>query len=139
MIPTNTNYYEDLTQDFQIVNEVELPTKTYKLDYYNNRVKGLTDKQEAMKQAIYKILNTERYDYKIYSSNYGVELKELIGQHVAYVVPEAERRIKEALLWDERITRVFDFQFEIKKKVVNVEFKCNTIFGEIAVDIGVNY
>lgn len=139
MIPTNTNYYEDLTPDFQIVNEAELSTKTYKLDYLNDRVKGLTDKQEAMKQAIYKILNTERYDHVIYSSNYGVELKELIGEHVAYVVPESERRIKEALLWDERITRVYDFEFNINKQVIEITFKCDTIFGVINIETGVNF
>lgn len=139
MIPKVTNYYEDLAPDFTIADDIEQPSLTYKLDYHNDRVKGCTNGQEAMKQAIYKILNTERYDYKIYSSNYGVELKELIGEHIAYVIPEAERRIKEAILWDSRITDVFDFEFEIDKKILNVKFKCSTIFGEVNIETVVNY
>lgn len=139
MIPTVTNDYEDLIADFEIVNQNEQPTYTYSLDYINDKMYGYKDNQEAIKQAIYKILNTERYDHVIYSSNYGVELKELVGKHIAYVIPEAERRIREALIWDERITSVFDFSFEINKKVVDVTFKCNTIFGEVAVETVVNY
>lgn len=140
MIPTITSDYEDLISDFQgSINQEEQPTYTYKLEYEKDRTIGWTDKQEAMKQAIYKILNTERYDFVIYTPNYGIELKNLIGQHVAYVIPEAERRIREALMWDSRITGVFEFSFEINKKIVDVSFKCNTIFGEIPMNIGVEF
>lgn len=45
----------------------ESPTKTYKMKLFGDRINGSTDEQEAMKQAIYKILNTERYSYPIYS------------------------------------------------------------------------
>lgn len=139
MIPVITNNYEDLVADFELVNKNEQPTYTYKLDYNNNRLIGWTDKQEAMKQAIYKMLNTERYDHVIYSDNYGVELRDLIGEHIAYVIPESERRIREALIWDERIINVFDFKFEVNKKAVGVTFKCNTIFGVIDIETEVNY
>lgn len=139
MIPSVTLDYEDLIADFEIVNQIEQPTHTYNLQYAKDRTVGWTDEQEAMKQAIYKILNTERYDHVIYSDNYGVELHELIGEHIAYVIPETERRIREGLMWDERITSVFDFDFEINKKQVDVTFKCNTIFGEIPVNFGVEF
>lgn len=139
MIPTITADYEDLIADFEVVNQKEQPTHTYKLDYMNDRMYGYADGQEAMKQAIYKILNTERYDHVIYSDNYGVELRDLIGEHIAYVIPEAERRIREALIWDERITSVFDFDFDVQKKQVGVTFKCNTIFGEVEIETVVNY
>lgn len=139
MIPRVTTDYEDLIADFEVVNQNEQPTHTYKLDYMNDRVIGWTDEQEAMKQAIYKILNTERYDFVIYSDNYGVELRDLIGEHIAYVIPEAERRIREALIWDERITSVFDFEFDIGKKSVGITFKCNTIYGEVNIEREINY
>lgn len=139
MIPTVTTDYEDLIADFEIVNQTEQPTHTYRLDFVNDRLIGWADGQEAMKQVIYKILNTERYEHVIYSDNYGVELRDLIGEHIAYVIPEAERRIREALMWDERITSVFDFEFEINKKQVDVTFKCNTIFGEVDIETVVYY
>lgn len=139
MIPTVTDYYEDLSDDFVISELKEQPTFTYRLDYENDKMYGYVDNQEAMKQVIYKILNTERYNHVIYSDNYGVELRDLIGEHIAYVIPEAERRIREALIWDERITSVFDFEFDIGKKSVGITFKCNTIFGEVNIETEINY
>ena len=55
MIPSTTAFLE---QDFEIE---EQPTHTYKMNLASELVRGYTDYQEAMKQAIYKILNTERY------------------------------------------------------------------------------
>ena len=56
-----------------------------------------------MKQAIYKILNTERYQYVMYSWNYGIETLDLYGEPVSWGCPELESRIREALMTDDRI------------------------------------
>lgn len=105
------------------------PSYTYKL--HAQRVSGYVDGLDAYKQAIFKLLNTERYEYIIYSWNYGVELKDLFGQHIAYVVPELERRIREAIMQDDRTVSVTDFQFDTSKfGEVAVKFKANSIFGE---------
>lgn len=139
MIPTATATTDDLINDFEVVTEVMQPTKTYRMKLDTMRVQGLTDGQEAMKQAIFKILQTERYKYpKVYSDNYGVEFWDLIGQPIPYVLPEIERRITEALTWDERITSVNNFEFETKKKIVHVTFTANTIYGEIDIETAVN-
>ena len=80
------------------------PSYTYSLDYArDSQIRGFTDELEAMKQAIYKIINTERYEYIIYSWNYGIELQDLFGQPIPYVYAELQRRISEALLADDRI------------------------------------
>lgn len=133
MIPTTVER-EELTNDFEVKRAEDLPTKTYHMRLERDRVLGVTDGQAAMKQAIFKILQTERYQYEIYSNNYGVEFLELIGKSIYYVLPEIERRIKEALLWDERITRVYNFTFEIKKEAVSVKFYADTIFGTVEID-----
>ena len=60
------------------------PSKTYVMNIDGERITGtMTDDIEAVKQAIYKILNTERYQYPIYSWNYGVELADLFGKPIA--------------------------------------------------------
>ena len=83
----------------------------------------------------YCILNTERYDYLIYSWNYGVEIKNLIGEHLTYVIPELERVIEEALLQDDRIEEVNNFNFEIvSKNELLVTFEVVTIEGIIDVE-----
>lgn len=63
------------------------------------------DGREAMEQVIYKILNTERYRYVVYSWNYGIELMDLFGMPADYVCPVLEKRISEALLQDDRIMK----------------------------------
>ena len=136
MIPTTIAIGEDISVDFE--GEKLQPTKTYRMALGDIRVQNYTDGQAAMKQAIFKALQTERYDHpKIYSNNYGVEFKDLIGKSIYYVIPEIERRITEALTWDERITEVKDFNFESKKGNILVNFTACTIFGEISSSVGV--
>ena len=55
MIPSTIGF---LDQDFEIE---EQPSKTYKMDLDGNSVRGFCDKLEAIKQTIFRILNTERY------------------------------------------------------------------------------
>lgn len=134
MIPSTTAFLE---QDFEIE---EQPTHTYKMNLESELVRGYTDGQEAMKQAIYKILNTERYQYIMYSWNYGIELLDLYGEPVSYVCPELERRITEALTWDDRIKSVDNFEFNISKKgEILVTFTAHTIFGDVVAEKVVNF
>ncbi len=103
-------------------------------------VNGYWDEIQAMKQVVYKILNTARYRYIIYSWNYGIELEDLFGKPVSFVCPEIERRITEALLQDDRIEAVDSFLFDISKRhIVHVTFNVQTIFGEIGIEKEVSY
>ena len=133
MIPsTNTILSQDL--------EVEtLPSKNYKMQIEHDVINGFCDELEAMKQVVFKILNTERYQYIIYSWNYGIELLDLYGEPVTYVCPELERRIEEALLADSRIVRVSDFEHDTSVKgVVHTTFTVHTVFGDFAAEKEVN-
>lgn len=134
MIPSNTGFLE---QDFEIERQ---PTHTHKMNLEAHLIRGYTDGLEAMKQAIYKILLTERYQYVMYSWNYGIELLDLFGMPVSYVCPELERRITEALTWDDRIESVDNFEFDLSKKgVVHVSFTAHTIFGDVQAEREVNF
>lgn len=134
MIPsTNTILSQDL--------EVEtLPSKNYKMQIEHDVINGFCDELEAMKQVVFKILNTERYQYILYSWNYGIELLDLYGEPVTYVCPELERRITEALVQDDRIDSVDSFVFDVtEKRTVKVTFTVHTIFGEIEAEKVVNF
>ena len=117
------------------INAIEIktqPSLNYRMNIDKETVGGLCDKQEAMKQVIYKILNTERYKYLIYSWNYGIELKDLFGQPVKEVIGELESRITEALIQDDRINSVDSFVFDTSKRhIVAANFTVHTIFGDI--------
>lgn len=101
---------------------------------------GQCDGVDALKQTIFKILNTERYQYEIYSWNYGVELVDLYGEPTSFVLPEIERRVQEALSMDDRITSVDSFEFDVSKKgVVAVNFTVHSIYGDLSEEMVVNY
>lgn len=122
----------------QSITEKEMPSKDYALNIDLGRVNGTVEGLEAVKQAIYFILNTERYEYLIYSWEYGVEFTDLIGRSHTFVIPEIERRITEALTQDDRISGVSDFEFEKTKTGLHVTFKVATKFGDVESEVNVN-
>ena len=133
MIPSTVGF---LDQDFDIE---EQPSRTYKMDLEGNTVRGFVDEQEAMKQTIFRILSTERYQYVIYPWWYGIETIDLYGEPVTYVCPELERRITEALEVDTRIISVGDFEHDISVKgVIHTTFTVRTIYGDIKAEREVN-
>lgn len=110
------------------------------MNFERENINGFRDNADAMQQVIYKILNTERYQYLIYSWNYGIELKDLFGRQVNYVCPELERRIIDALIQDDRIEYVDSFSFDIETRhIVAVTFVAHTIFGDVKIEKVVNY
>lgn len=115
------------------------PSKNHKMHIGKDFINGKCDTIEAMKQVIYKILNTERYQHIIYSWGYGVQTIDLYGEPVTYVCPELERRITEALTCDDRIDSCNNFIFNTSLKgVVKVNFTVHTIFGDVNADKVVN-
>ena len=131
MIPSIDILTEEIT-------DVTYPNRTYKIVIDSNRISGYTDDLDSIIQAIYLILSTERYQFIIYSWDYGIELLDLIGKPMPYVISELPRRIKEALIQDDRITDVVDFEFEHKGKVLHTTFKVITTLGEIPTELEVN-
>lgn len=131
----------------QEITEVTYPTRTYKieirfdpeetLDEIDDRINGYTDDMDAVKQAIYLILSTERYQFIIYSWDYGVELVDLFGKPMPYVMSEVPRRITEALTQDDRISGCKDFEFEITGKQLLTRFTAETTAGDIPTELEV--
>jgi hypothetical protein len=120
------------------LNVVAQPSKQHRMDLDKSLIRGTCDSLEAVKQSIFKILNTERYAYLIYSWNYGIELIDLYGQPTMYVCPEIKRRVQEALLQDDRITGVDNFEFDTSSKgVVSVTFTVHTLFGDLNEEMAV--
>lgn len=111
-------------------------TKTYKLSH--NKIQGFTNDLQALEQAIYKELNTEMYEYPIYSFSYGIELESLLGKEAIYVQIELKRRIVECLMKDSRILNVDNFIFTVKGDELLCEFNVSSIYGEIDISKGVN-
>ncbi len=111
-----------------------MPSKTYKLDTNIGRIRGHTDALAAMEQTVYKILATERFWYRIYTPNYGVELDGLVGERRAYVKGDIARRLQEALTTDDRITGISALSVEFEREHMAVSFVVHTLHGNVTVE-----
>lgn len=120
--------------DIKNLEVVKQPSLQHKMNLNDSFIAGKCDGKEGLKQAVYKILSTERYENVIYSRNYGVELKDLFGQPVKTVIALIESRIKEALIQDDRITDVDSFIFDTSQKhKVSVTFTVHSELGDFEV------
>lgn len=108
---------------------------TWKLDPNQGRIAGYIDELEAVKQATYMILKTERGRYEIYPDWYGVELNELYGLSRDRVEMRLPVLIEEALSQDARISSIDDIylEFEGSRCVCHVSATC--IFGQYSVSV----
>lgn len=124
-----------LDNEAQAVEAEEEPSLTFRLDENSKRIIGKIDEMDAIRQAIYCILRTERYQYEMYSEDYGCELQDLIGQPAPLVFINLQDNIRDALLADERILAVDQFQFEeAGRGAVAVSFVVETELGEIEIE-----
>ncbi len=120
-----------LTAGIEIQRQV-FPNETYRL--LPEKIEGFVDELEALKQAIYKVLSTERYEYPIYGFSYGIAWKELIGAEQPFIRAEMKRMIEEALLEDDRILEVDGFDFEFSEDICHCTFEVHSIYGEIEIE-----
>lgn len=124
----------DFAEDFEVEKE---PSKTFKIDWENSEVVGYVDGLEAIRQAIYLMLETERFTHAIYSWDYGFEKSKFTGAPNELVAFELEGAIKEALMQDDRIIDVKDFEIKREKDVAAVMFTAVTELGNIESEVNV--
>lgn len=120
---------QEIIDNGLVISEDLETTRTYKL--WDDKIQGFIDNLEALKQAIYKVLVTEKYEYPIYGFSYGIELENLIGKDPVYVKIELKRRIRECLLRDERIVSVDNFRYTVNGDRMECTFDVISIYGEV--------
>lgn len=131
MLPQN-KFFDEETQNMVLSDKKPfLPCLNHKMNFKQKRIYGKIDSVDSVMQSVYKIINTERYRYIIYSDDYGIELEDLMGKPVSYAAAELPSRIRDALLYDDRIISVDNFNFNSEKRhSLSCEFTVNSIFGE---------
>lgn len=138
LLPT---FSDEIVEDFEYTQE---PGYTYRMkvdmeDGTAGQFVGHIDGLQAVEQAVYKVLNTERGEDEIYRDQYGIEIDDLFGKPIPYVIPELDRRVKDALLQDDRISSIGNFTFEIPKKgIIHMTFTVTSIYGEIVISQNIN-
>lgn len=122
MIP-NKNYITETTE--------VIPSNTYFINFSVKEIQNKITGLNAIKQAIYMMLNTEKKAFTIYPLDYGVSFEKYIGQHYDFITGDAPREIKESLLKDNRILDVTNFKFSKEKEKIFITFTVVTVYGEI--------
>lgn len=115
MLPDHRMRYEEEEEDYDILIKPQ-PSLCHYLNQKEKKLIGTTDGLEAVKQAVYFMLNTERYEHEIYPANYGIQCRDLIGTSKSHVISEIKGRIIEALQQDDRIESAGNFKLEEAKK-----------------------
>ncbi|RXZ77241.1 DUF2634 domain-containing protein [Paenibacillaceae bacterium] len=113
------------------LDDSQQPSYTYNLDLQRGRVHGMTDGLGAIRQFVYKTLQTDRFLHDIYSDDYGAELSVNAGEE------DLERWIVEALTQDDRIDDVTDFVFTAQQDSVLIAFTVESNLGQIEVTFDV--
>jgi SpoVK/Ycf46/Vps4 family AAA+-type ATPase len=95
---------DSILEEDDDIEEITLPSLTYQVS--NGRIVGNIDGLDAMRQAIDKLLRTERFIFEIYSDQYGNDLDELVGKEYEYVEADIARVLDEAIMGDDRVDSV---------------------------------
>jgi hypothetical protein len=117
--------------------------KDFKMYYDNEIMLGFTQNDiERLKQWIYNCLMTERYDYEIFTHNFGVSLKNLLGGETerGLLTQQIADNIRDGLTYDDRINDVtdFDISFDDLAGTITAKFNVQSIYGEISISAEVN-
>lgn len=120
------------------IETVAFPSNTYRLT--EDQIVGDIDGIEAIKQAVFHILSTERYAYAIYENNYGSELEKYLGRSFSYLEATIQDTLRDALLQDDRITAVnVTSVTKTKKDSALILFTVISDRGSFNMEVDVNF
>lgn len=106
------------------------PSLTWGIDQETKRIVGTVDLLDAVRQAIAAYLNIERFRWPIYQPYTGIEFNDLPGLPFGYVGAELQRRVRDALLVDDRITGISDFTYTASGDSLSASFTVNSVYGD---------
>lgn len=76
---------------------------TYYIDSKTGHLSSMIDNKESVIQAVFKALDTQKFEYQIYSWFYGLDMEPFIGQDIEYIRVNIRRYLEDCLLQDDRI------------------------------------
>lgn len=115
---------------------IEVP-REYGIDFTTGQLTGkIVEGIEAIKVWIWLCMHTERFRHAIYSSDYGTALDQYFGHVLSdeYINTDCESEISDALLMNEYIESIEDFEVIRNSDTLNIKFRVVTKFGSLEVD-----
>ena len=122
-----------LEEDEPVETTEVLPSLTFALDLENGVIGGYIDGETAIQQFIRKAIYTARNRYLIYSDGYGSEVEDIASQNLPLSVLEIEipRLIEDALIYDDRIASVDNFDISQEGDKLIISFEVTLTNGEL--------
>lgn len=115
---------------------IEVP-REYGIDFTTGQLTGkIVEGLEAIKVWVWLCMHTERFRHAIYSADYGTSFEQYIGHVLSdeYINTDCESEISDALLINEYIESIEDFEAVKDGEHLRVSFRAVTKFGSIEVD-----
>lgn len=113
------------------------PSATFRFDFETNRITSeVINGIEAIEQFIYLTLQTRRFIHPVYPDEIGEEVHECVENPentIAFKKSEIPRLIEEALIYDDRIERVYGFIITEKEDSLYVSFEVDTVEGYLSI------
>lgn len=114
---------------------VTQPSQTWLINRQTMRVQSSTNGLTAVRQAVDIMLNTKRFGWQIYGSNIGEELDMLIGEDAGYIISTFPQMVEDALMIDERILGVENFQYTLDGSTITWTFDVHTVYGDFSEEV----
>ena len=88
---------------------------------------------EGIKVWIYKAIKTNRYEFEIYTWDYGSEIESLLGKgfQIGFIKSETKRYIEEALSVNPYITKINKIDVDFKTDILTAYVDLETIYGRL--------
>ena len=115
---------------------IEVP-REYGINFTTGQLTGkIVEGLEAIKVWVWLCMHTERFRHAIYSSDYGTSLEQYFGHVLSdeYINTDCESEITDALLMNEYIDGIEDFEVVRNYDSLDIKFRVVTKFGSLEVD-----
>ena len=88
---------------------------------------------EGIKVWIYKAIKTNRYEFEIYTWDYGSEIESLLGKgfQIGFIKSETKRYIEEALIVNPYITQINKIDIDFNTDVLTAYVDLETVYGRL--------
>ena len=131
---------EDTVEEDLEDEDTDEPYREYELDPTTGRLTGrIIEGTDAIVVWCILTLKSKRYEYPIYSWEYGEEFSSMIGNSYEpdLLKSEIDRMVKECLLVNEHIEEIKDLSIEHDKDRLTVRFNLVTDQGDAEVETDV--
>lgn len=87
----------------------------------------------AVKSWVFRTLQTQRYRFKIFTWNYGADMNAFVGKILTDKNKiDLIKEITDCLMQNKHIKRVYDFEFNTDDRIVTINFKVMTEYGDLS-------